>query len=105
MQKVLLELEGFHLLVCFLPNKALNKSIVIADKQINNLLKAIAAGTTLLSSVSAAAEFGLGTSANVKKNKVALEKKEIIDLYSGPPAFLDPAFQLWFERNFMAAKE
>lgn len=69
------------------------------------LLKAIASSTEFLSSAQAMLDFGLGTSANVKKNKTALEKKEIIDTYSGPPVFLDPAFQLWFARNFMGAVE
>ena len=89
-------------------NDLLNQNAIFYQREADNLsntqiglLKAIAAGTELLSSADAMMEFGMGTSASVKKNKVALEKKEIIDLFSGPPAFLDPAFELWFKRNFM----
>jgi len=65
------------------------------------LLKAIADGTELLRSAQTIHTCELGTSASVKKNKVALERKEILDLYSGAPKLLDPAFELWFKRNFM----
>ena len=89
-------------------NDLLNQNAIFYQREADHLsntqiglLKAIAAGRTLLSSMETMAEFGLGTSANVKKNKVALEKKEIIDIYSGAPSFLDPAFELWFKRNFM----
>ena len=86
----------------------LNQNAIFYQREADNLsntqiglLKAISSGTELLSSAAAALTFKLGTSASVKKNKVALEKKEIIDLFSAAPGFLDPAFQLWFERNFM----
>lgn len=93
-------------------NDLLNQNAIFYQREADNLsntqvglLKAIAAETELLSSADAMHEFGLGTSANVKKNKVALEKKEIVDLYNGPPKFLDPAFELWFKRSFIKSAD
>ncbi len=85
----------------------LNQNAIFYQRETDNLsntqiglLKAITAGVELLSSAAAIHEFGLGTSASVKKNKMALEKKEILDLYEGAPKFIDPAFELWFKRAF-----
>ncbi len=85
----------------------LNQNAIFYQRETDNLsntqiglLKAIADEVTLLSSAKAMHEYGLGTSANVKKNKVSLERKEILDLYDGSPKFMDPAFELWFKRVF-----
>ena len=85
----------------------LNQNAIFYQREADNLsntqiglLKAIVDEVETLSSASVMHEYGVGTSANVKKNKLALEKKEILDLYSGPPKFLDPAFEIWFKLNF-----
>jgi AAA+ ATPase superfamily predicted ATPase len=64
------------------------------------LLKAIADEAKSLSSKEVMMEYQVGTSASVGKNKIMLEKREIIDTMQSPIAFLDPAFELWFKRNF-----
>jgi uncharacterized protein len=44
-------------------------------------------------------KFQLGTSANVKRLKDALEKKELIDISGKTVSFNDPVFKLWFQKN------
>ena len=43
-------------------------------------------------------KFQLGTSANVKRLKDALEKKELIDISGKTVSFNDPVFKLWFQK-------
>ena len=44
-------------------------------------------------------KYQLGTSANVKRLKDALEKKELIDITGKTVSFNDPVFKLWFQKN------
>ena len=44
-------------------------------------------------------KYQLGTSANVKRLKDALEKKELIDITEKTVSFNDPVFKLWFQKN------
>lgn len=44
-------------------------------------------------------KYNLGTSANVKRLKNALEKKELIDISTKFVTFNDPIFKLWFQKN------
>jgi hypothetical protein len=44
-------------------------------------------------------KYHLGTSANVKRLKDALEKKELIDISGKIVSFNDPVFKLWFQKN------
>jgi hypothetical protein len=41
----------------------------------------------------------LGTAANVKRLKEALENKELIDINDKNVTFNDPVFRLWFKDN------
>ncbi|ADQ80412.1 putative ATPase [Paludibacter propionicigenes WB4] len=43
--------------------------------------------------------YHLGTSANVKRLKDALEKKELIDITGRIVSFNDPVFKIWFQKN------
>jgi hypothetical protein len=43
--------------------------------------------------------YQLGTSANVKRLKNALEKKELIDIAGKIVTFNDPVFKRWFQKN------
>jgi uncharacterized protein len=65
-----------------------------------NFLKALADGVTKnFSSKEIIHRYELGTSANVLKIKKALVQKELIDDSGNPIEFLDPAYQLWFQKN------
>jgi len=44
-------------------------------------------------------KYNLGTSANVKRLKSALEKKELIDISEKIVTFNDPVFKMWFKQN------
>lgn len=46
--------------------------------------------------------YKLGTPRNVSKNKTALEKNDLIHYVNGQYEFLDPAFELWFLKQFFA---
>ena len=54
-----------------------------------------------LSSKEVVHEYRLGTSANVLKIKKALLQKEPIDDSGGNICFLDPVYQLWFQRYIL----
>lgn len=63
------------------------------------LLKAILDGETRFSSAEVIAKYGLNSSANVRRLKDALCKKEIITFEDGRAIILDPLFEYWV-RNF-----
>ena len=65
-----------------------------------NFLKALADGITKnFSSKEIINRYELGTSANVLKIKKALIQKELIDDSGSTIEFLDPAYELWFQKN------
>lgn len=66
-----------------------------------NLLKAIAFGETKLTSVNVMSKYKVGTPNNILKNKKILAEKDIIDFQRNEPAFIDPAFDLWFLRFYL----
>lgn len=72
---------------------------VLSSTQLN-FLKAVAAGEIALSSVAVMAKFQLGTSANVRKNKVLLIQRDILSFENDEYEFLDPVFELWFKKKF-----
>lgn len=65
-----------------------------------NLLKAIARGEEQLTSKSTMDEYALGTPNNVSKNKATLMEKDLIHNHDDQIIFLDPAFELWFKREY-----
>ncbi len=68
----------------------------------HNFLKALASGIHKgLSSYEVMQGYRLGTSANVQKIKKALLQKELIDDGSGTIDFIDPVYQLWFQKNIL----
>ena len=68
----------------------------------HNFLKALASGIHKgLSSQDVVRQYRLGTSANVQKIKKALLQKELIDDNGGGIYFLDPVYQLWFQKNIL----
>ena len=68
----------------------------------HNFLKAVASGIHKgLSSKDVVQDYRLGTSANVLKIKKALLQKELIDDSGGTIYFLDPVYQLWYQKNIL----
>jgi AAA+ ATPase superfamily predicted ATPase len=72
---------------------------IISTTQLN-LLKAICRGETQFTSASVMKDYALGTPRNVSKNKTMLINNDIIHEINGRYEFLDPAFELWFKKQF-----
>jgi len=66
-----------------------------------NVLKAIAAGETRLTSAAVMHDYRLGTPRNVQKAREILEARDVIERGKDTYAFLDPGFELWFRREFL----
>ena len=70
-----------------------------------NLLRAITEGHTKFSSAEVIRRYALSSSANVKRLKDALEKKEIISFGENEePEFIDPLFEYWVKKYFFHQK-
>jgi hypothetical protein len=65
-----------------------------------NLLKAIAKGEVQFTSATVMQRYFLGTPNNVQKNKKILISHDIIHELNGVCEFLDPAFELWFRKQY-----
>ena len=66
-----------------------------------SLVKAILDGETRFSSVDVVEKYGLHSSANVRRVKDALRKKEIITFNEkDEPVFLDPLYEYWLRRYY-----
>lgn len=65
-----------------------------------NLIKAIVNGETKLTGTGAMQKYRLGTPRNVSKNKNTLIKNDIIHQTESQFELLDPAFELWFLKQF-----
>ena len=65
-----------------------------------NLLKAVAKGETQFMSASVMNKHQLGTPRNVSKNRTLLINNDIIHEVQGKFEFVDPAFELWFNKQF-----
>ncbi|HEX8515763.1 MAG TPA: ATP-binding protein [Bacteroidia bacterium] len=65
-----------------------------------NLLKAVAKGETKFTGTAAMQQYALGTPNNVGKNKNILIGNDLIHEVKGEYEFLDPAFEIWFRKQF-----
>jgi len=66
-----------------------------------NLLKATVDGVTKLSSADVIRRYGLNSSANVKRVKDALRKKEVLLFDENDvPSIIDPLFEYWVKKYF-----
>jgi hypothetical protein len=65
-----------------------------------NLLKAVAHGETQFTATAVMQQHRLGTPNNVTKNKAILINLDLIHETNGGYEFLDPAFELWFRKQF-----
>lgn len=72
---------------------------IISHTQLN-LLKAICKGETKFTSTATMNKYALGTPRNVSKNKTILINNDIVHEQDGLFEFLDPAFELWFKKQF-----
>jgi uncharacterized protein len=65
-----------------------------------NLLKAVARNETQFTSAAVMQQYQLGTPRNVSKNKISLINNDLIHEINGAYEFVDPAFELWFKKQF-----
>ncbi len=72
---------------------------VLSSTQIN-LLRAIANNEIQLTSIAVMSKYRIGTPQNIIKNIRILSNNDIIDKYNGKHEILDPAFRLWFLKQF-----
>jgi len=66
------------------------------------MLKAIIAGETQLSSEGAREKFKLGNLTTITRNKKILETKAFVDSNDGALEISDPIFRAWFAEKYMA---
>lgn len=66
-----------------------------------NLLVAIANDEKAFTSSAVMHKYGLGTPQNVSKNKVLLQRRDLVDLTNQGFLFLDPVFQYWFMTEYL----
>ncbi len=71
-----------------------------------NLLKATLEGVVRFSSADVIRKYGLNSSANVKRVKDALIKKEVLTFdQNDAPLFQDPLFEYWLRKYYFEIKE
>ena len=71
-----------------------------------NLLKATVEGVTRFSSAEVIRQYGLNSSANVKRGKDALMKKEVLEFdEDDKPTIIDPLFEYWVKKYYFEMKE
>jgi uncharacterized protein len=80
------------------------KEIENISKTQLNLLKAIINGETQFTGASVMQKYSLGTPRNVSKNKNILINADIIHEVDDKFEFVDPAFELWFRKQFFNQK-
>ncbi|MGN6645754.1 MAG: AAA family ATPase [Cytophaga sp.] len=66
-----------------------------------NFLKAVVKGETQFTSAAVMNTYALGTPRNVSKNKSLLINTDLIHEIDGIFQFVDPAFELWFRKQFL----
>jgi len=89
-------------------NELINSNTPFYQKEIEtlsstqvNLLIAIASGEIMFTSAAVMREYKLGTPRNVSKNKSLLINKDLIQTSGRKMEFVDPAFELWFNKNYL----
>lgn len=88
-------------------NELINANTPLYQKEIEsishtqlNLLKAVAKGETQFTSTAVMSKHQLGTPRNVSKNKTILINNDVIHEINNKFEFVDPAFELWFNKQF-----
>ena len=94
-------------LSCLLSQHAVRFNAVMSDLTTHqvNLLKAVVDGVTRFSSADVIRQYDLHSSANVKRVKDALMKKEVL-LFdeSDRPVIIDPLFEYWVRKYYFEQK-
>lgn len=72
---------------------------ILSPTQVN-LLKAVSKKEIKFTSIMVMQNYRLGTPNNVRKNKKILENRDMIHKITTHYEFLDPAFELWFKKQF-----
>ena len=54
-----------------------------------------------MTSSKAISNYKIGTPNNIRKNKLILEQKDILDFHAGDSMFVDPFFEYWFRENYL----
>ena len=80
------------------------KELEIMSNTQLNLLKAIIKGESKLTSVKVMKNHRLGTPRNVSKNKTKFINNDIIHKVADQYEMLDPAFELWFKKQYFNQK-
>lgn len=94
--------ETWELLLCRLRARFISQIADLTDYQIT-LLKAVIDGETRLSSVGVVEKYGLNSSANVKRLKDALMKKEVLWFDDRDvPHIQDILFEIWLRKEYFA---
>jgi hypothetical protein len=75
----------------------------LSDTQVN-FLKSVAKKETQFTSTAVMQTYRLGTPRNVLRNKSILINKDLIHLNNDIYEFLDPAFELWFQKQYFNIK-
>ena len=71
-----------------------------------NLLRAVVDGVTRFSAADVIRKYGLNSSANVKRVKDALMKKEVLVFDENDnPHIIDPLFEYWIRKYYFELKE
>ncbi len=85
----------------------LNQYTILYQKEVDqltnlqlNFLKGLCNGETIFTSGSFLKTYNIGTSANIKRIKEALENKEIIDVAGKAINLSDPLFEVWLKRRY-----
>lgn len=68
-----------------------------------NLIKALLAGETALSSSEVLSKYRLVSSANVNRSRKSLISRDILDDNAGKLSFQDPLFRYWLENDYFLA--
>ena len=76
------------------------REVEILSKTQLNFLKAVVCGARKFTSTAVMQEFQLGTPRNVSKNKALLIQNDIIQEVDNQFEFVDPAFELWFNKQY-----
>ena len=67
-----------------------------------NYLKAIIHNVERFCTLEVLEKYGLNSSANVTRVRMALEKKEVLEFIGNKPRFLDPLFKIWLSERFLS---
>ncbi|MCL2727876.1 MAG: hypothetical protein FWD56_05785 [Bacteroidales bacterium] len=65
-----------------------------------NYLRAVTHNIERFCTIDVLKKYGLNSSANVTRVRMALEKKEILEFVRNKPQFQDPLFKIWFTERF-----